>query len=431
MLPQEYYDYALRRESGGNPLARNPRSSATGLYQFTTGTWDDLRQKYPHLALTAYGRLDPAQQERAMKQFTEDNAGLLKNKGYEVNSDNLYLAHRFGPQGALQLLQSDPNAPVANVVSPAVMQANPDLNGKTVAQLTQARAQAPVANKAPPMQPMQPPALSSTAVMGPGALQDQRPGFDPSTTMQQAGAWLMAINDPKALGALGALQKTNEGNYSLVQGQDGSMYRVNKRNGAVERVGAQNPNRPTTPGQKKVDEEYAKEYSDWSANGGYSSVQENVSRLQGIVKQLRETPDGTVTGGWKHFAPETALAAVDPNALASEQGAHSIIQGSIRQILGPQFTQKEGEGVMARLYDRRLSQKENADRLERFTEQLITQGKSKDDAAQYFEKNGSLTGWTGKRAQWNDFDPLNKPKAEPKTQQTPTSGRRSLSDIFK
>ena len=27
------------RESGGNPRARNPRSSAAGLYQFLTATW--------------------------------------------------------------------------------------------------------------------------------------------------------------------------------------------------------------------------------------------------------------------------------------------------------------------------------------------------------------------------------------------------------
>lgn len=33
-------------ESGGNPTAENPTSSAAGLYQFTSGTWNNY-QGYP------------------------------------------------------------------------------------------------------------------------------------------------------------------------------------------------------------------------------------------------------------------------------------------------------------------------------------------------------------------------------------------------
>jgi hypothetical protein len=133
-------------------------------------------------------------------------------------------------------------------------------------------------NKAPPMQPMQPqaPALSPTAVMGPGALEDQRAAFDPATTMQQAGAWLMAINDPRALNALGGLQKTNEGAYSMVSGQDGTMYRVNKKTGAIERVG--------NAGKSKAQEAY-----DIETHKGYAAENQKAYEASANLPAQRAT----------------------------------------------------------------------------------------------------------------------------------------------
>lgn len=132
-----FFANTRRSESGGNDSAKNPNSSATGRYQFLEGTWADLANRHPELGLTPDGRTDPAQQEAAMKVFTQENAGHLGNAGVPVNPGSLYAAHFLGAGGASKVLAGDPNSPVSAYVDPAVIQANPQLANMTVGQFAQ------------------------------------------------------------------------------------------------------------------------------------------------------------------------------------------------------------------------------------------------------------------------------------------------------
>jgi hypothetical protein len=116
-------------------------SSALGLFQFTDGTWERLRKKYPELGLTkSYGkvdnpndgRLDNEQQMRAMRALTKENAAALRKADLPVTEATLYLAHFAGAGGAAKLLSADPGAR-AEVLFPAEAKANPrHFVGKTV-----------------------------------------------------------------------------------------------------------------------------------------------------------------------------------------------------------------------------------------------------------------------------------------------------------
>ena len=136
-LLSAFFANTRRSESGGNDSAKNPNSSATGRYQFLEGTWSDLAQRHPELGLTPDGRTDPAQQEAAMRVFTQENAGTLKGSGVPVNPGTLYAAHFLGAGGAAKVLAGDPNSPVSAYVDPAVVQANPQLANMTVGQFAQ------------------------------------------------------------------------------------------------------------------------------------------------------------------------------------------------------------------------------------------------------------------------------------------------------
>lgn len=129
-----YYDNMFQAESGGNANARNPLSSATGLAQFTTGTWSDMMKNHPDLNLTANGRTDPAQARRAAIRFTEVNARYLSRNGLSTSNGNLYAAHFLGAGGAVEVLSGRPDQLVSSIVSEGVVSANPFLRGMTVSQ---------------------------------------------------------------------------------------------------------------------------------------------------------------------------------------------------------------------------------------------------------------------------------------------------------
>jgi hypothetical protein len=136
MLPG-YLNSIKQAESGGNPNAKNPNSSATGLYQFTEGTWADLAKNNPNLMLTPDGRADPAQQERAIRAFTQQNAASLSKAGIGVNPGSLYAAHFLGPGGAQQAYGLPDDTPMIAAVGAEVVQANPFLANMTVGQFKQ------------------------------------------------------------------------------------------------------------------------------------------------------------------------------------------------------------------------------------------------------------------------------------------------------
>ena len=128
----DYYANIKAAESGGVADAKNPNSSATGLYQFTTGTWDEMRRRHPELGLTAEGRTDPEQQERAIRVFTAENEQTLARNGINVTNGTRYAAHFLGAGGAVKVLRSDPEAKLTDILPSGVIEANSFLKGMTV-----------------------------------------------------------------------------------------------------------------------------------------------------------------------------------------------------------------------------------------------------------------------------------------------------------
>jgi hypothetical protein len=112
-------------ESGFNPAARNPRSSAGGVFQFIDGT---ARQ---------YGlqdRFDPAQASDAAARLLRDNREHLRRVlGRDPDGAELYLAHQQGAGGAGKIL-ANPNSLIAGTISPAAAKLNAGTPGMTNAQ---------------------------------------------------------------------------------------------------------------------------------------------------------------------------------------------------------------------------------------------------------------------------------------------------------
>lgn len=131
-------DSIIGAESGGNPNAQNPNSSASGLGQFINSTWiDTVRQHRPDIAdgksdadLIAL-KSDPALSREMTGAYASDNQAYLKQKGLPVTPGTTYLAHFAGPQGAARVLSADPSAPIEGIFDASAVAANPFLKGMT------------------------------------------------------------------------------------------------------------------------------------------------------------------------------------------------------------------------------------------------------------------------------------------------------------
>jgi hypothetical protein len=114
-LPEGYLARTYQIESGGNPNAQNPKSSAGGGFQFIDST------------AKAYGltdKTDLGASADAAARLARDNAAALRGVlGRDPTAAELYLAHQQGGGGASALL-SNPNARAVDVVGADAVRLN-------------------------------------------------------------------------------------------------------------------------------------------------------------------------------------------------------------------------------------------------------------------------------------------------------------------
>jgi hypothetical protein len=131
-------DRIIQVESGGKANAKNPNSSATGLGQFTSGTWMQIVRKYePDLAAGKSRaevlalRNNGTVSRRMVGHLIQENTDAMRRAGVPVNDGTTYLAHFAGSGGAIRLLKANPGASVESVLGSDAVNANSFLRGKT------------------------------------------------------------------------------------------------------------------------------------------------------------------------------------------------------------------------------------------------------------------------------------------------------------
>ena len=146
--------------------------------------------------------------------------------------------------------------------------------------------------------------------------------------------------------------------------------------------------RATTKAQQAVDREFAKDYSNYVALGGYADTITQISSLSEVFDDLEKK---NLTGPALSFVPERFR----PTSMAAQQTVEQSVQRSLKLTLGGQFTQKESDMFMRRGYDPRLPEGKNREKLKRAINQLKIMALAKQKAVDYYEENGTLAGYKG------------------------------------
>lgn len=154
-----------------------------------------------------------------------------------------------------------------------------------------------------------------------------------------------------------------------------------------------------TLGERKVDEAFGTALGKLLESGALADAKRNRGQITGVVAQLQAIVDGESdenlsglrVGVLSELRP--AMSVVNSAALQALETVEEVVQRNLRIILGAQFTEKEGNRLIARAYNPYLSEQQNLVRLKRLDESMKGQLDRKLAAIDHFQKTGSLRGF--------------------------------------
>jgi len=144
--------------------------------------------------------------------------------------------------------------------------------------------------------------------------------------------------------------------------------------------------------EKERDTEFAAEIISFE-QGGFAQVESNIDKLDNVIAQLESGQEltGPVTGN----IPTVLRAFINPKSVGVEDDIRSIVFQSLRETLGAQFTEREGDRLVAASFNPLLSEEINAERLKRLRKETARSARAKLDAIDYFNDNRTLKGYKG------------------------------------
>ena len=118
----------VQTESGGNPNAKNPNSSASGIGQVTNGLYQDFLNSPNGKGYTLQDKNNPDVQKKVF-DFQQDRFSNLMNDtvGRAPTDAEKYAAWHYGDTAALAMSQN-PDTPISKILTPDVFKANPSLD---------------------------------------------------------------------------------------------------------------------------------------------------------------------------------------------------------------------------------------------------------------------------------------------------------------
>tara|TARA_R110000868_G_scaffold95522_3_gene262640 strand:+ start:3656 stop:5479 length:1824 start_codon:yes stop_codon:yes gene_type:complete len=259
----------------------------------------------------------------------------------------------------------------------------------------------------------------------------------------QAGLGTMAAASQPGASFLGSIGQG--GMLGIKQIEDARVLRAKERAGDLDtyaklaEIQQKSKEKILSKGQEAIDTNYGKEYADFLSRGGASVAAgqlKNLADARNIITDAIANKK-PITGAVASFVtsdnmPKWLGGFAAPETVTVQDMINSVAQSNLRATLGAQFAQKEGEGVLQRVFNPAVSPQENLRRLDMLTSSIDSASKAKEAEAKYFKENDTLAGYEGPSV--NDYlyelrDNLDKSdKNNSRKSKNPISENRSAAD---
>lgn len=142
-----------------------------------------------------------------------------------------------------------------------------------------------------------------------------------------------------------------------------------------------------TEGEIALDKEFAKEMVSFNL----PDIKKGLVQLGEAATALGQSD--TLTGKWVSLLPNFIGDRLNPEAAQVREAVEEVVQRNLRLVLGAQFTEKEGERLISRAFNPRLSEAENKKRVERLMQSIRDAAQEKINMRGHFSKYGTLRGY--------------------------------------
>jgi len=157
-----------------------------------------------------------------------------------------------------------------------------------------------------------------------------------------------------------------------------------------------------SPMWEAIDKDFASQYTKWVGGGG-SDAKALIANIGGVLEKLEQGKP--LTGALVGTMPDFVRAFTHPEAQDAKDRVESVVQRSMRETLGAQFTEQEGERLIARAYNPVLRPEMNAARLRSLFTVMESAAAAKDAMVDHANEHGTLRGYEGPRMPTvSDFD---------------------------
>ena len=167
-----------------------------------------------------------------------------------------------------------------------------------------------------------------------------------------------------------------------------SIKRISKSQGGLD----------LTTAQEEMDKIFGKTIADYKLKGqaqvisNLQNLDEKIGILEGTIlneKGQKYNVSGPLIGA----LDDLALAATFPDAAGFRSDIRDIVFQSLREKLGAQFTEKEGERLVNAAFNFYLEEEQNIGRLKRLYKTIEDAANAKNKSMKYYDENGTLKGY--------------------------------------
>lgn len=146
-----------------------------------------------------------------------------------------------------------------------------------------------------------------------------------------------------------------------------------------------------TPLQKKIDENFGTTAEEYLTNGA-PQVKANLVNLKEKIEVL-EAGELNVSGPVTGLLPDAAKGILMPEAASFISDIRDVIFQSLKEKLGAQFTEREGDRLVAAAFNPYLDESKNVARLKRLYATIEEAARAKQNSIIYYQENGTLKGF--------------------------------------